>query len=147
MRREEAARLHGPFEGKHFQLAETICVPEPIRRPRPPILIGGNGERKTLRLVAKYADACNIFANSPDVVAHKLAVLDGHCQAEGRDPSTIERTIPFMGNVFADTDSFLNEDGRVRSHGHHDRGSDADGRSGGLLTEVCETLVPRLAEL
>ena len=55
----------GPFTSKHFQLAETICNPHPISTPRPPVLIGGSGERKTLRLVAKYADACNLFAPSP----------------------------------------------------------------------------------
>ena len=65
----------GPFEGRHHQLAETICSPRPITRPRPPILIGGSGERKTLRLVARYADACNLFAADPDDVAHKLDVL------------------------------------------------------------------------
>ena len=56
----------GPYEGRHYQLAETICSPRPISSPRPRILIGGSGERKTLRLVARYADACNLFAISPD---------------------------------------------------------------------------------
>ena len=65
----------GPFEGRHYQLAETMCSPRPISAPRPPILIGGGGERKTLRLVARYADACNLFAFDPDEVAHKLEVL------------------------------------------------------------------------
>ena len=55
----------GPYEGKHYQLAETICSPRPLQSPRPPILIGGGGEKKTLRLVAKYADACNLFGTSP----------------------------------------------------------------------------------
>jgi alkanesulfonate monooxygenase SsuD/methylene tetrahydromethanopterin reductase-like flavin-dependent oxidoreductase (luciferase family) len=84
----------GPFEGRHFRLAETICSPRPIRRPRPPILIGGSGERKTLRLVARYADACNLFARLGSAeLARKLAVLDAHCAIEGRDPSSIERTV------------------------------------------------------
>ena len=83
----------GPYEGRHYQLAETICSPRPIQRPRPPILIGGSGEQKTLRLVARYADACNLFAPDPAVVAHKLEVLDRHCDAESRDPAGIERTI------------------------------------------------------
>ena len=55
----------GPYDGKHYQLAETICVPTPIQQPRPPILIGGSGEKKTLRMVAQYADACNLFSSTP----------------------------------------------------------------------------------
>ena len=65
----------GPYEGKHYQLAETICPPPPIQQPGPPIMIGGSGERKTLRLVAQYGDACNLFATTPAEVAHKLEVL------------------------------------------------------------------------
>ena len=76
---------NGPYEGRHYQLAETLCVPAPLSRPRPPIMIGGGGEKKTLRLVARYADACNLFGTSPADVAHKLDVLRGHCDAEGRD--------------------------------------------------------------
>ena len=80
----------GPFEGKHYQLARTLNSPQPLSRPRPPILIGGGGERKTLRLVARYADSCNLFA-TPDL-AHKLDVLREHCAAEGRDYAAIEKT-------------------------------------------------------
>lgn len=67
-----------PFHGTHYQLGRTLNSPASLTRPRPPIMVGGNGERKTLRLVAKYADACNIFAG-PDA-AHKLDVLRGHCE-------------------------------------------------------------------
>jgi F420-dependent oxidoreductase-like protein len=97
----------GPYEGRHYQLAETICSPRPIQQPRPKILIGGSGERKTLRLVAKYADACNLFATGPDGVSHKLDVLARHCEAEGRDPATIRKTIIGGGDPFADPDGFL----------------------------------------
>lgn len=82
---------NGPFEGKHYQLAETLCSPQPINRPK--VLIGGSGERKTLRLVAQYGDACNLFASSPEDVAHKLDVLRGHCDAVGRDYDEIRTTI------------------------------------------------------
>jgi F420-dependent oxidoreductase-like protein len=84
---------NGPFAGKHYQLAETLCVPQPVQRPRPPLLVAGSGERKTLRLVARYADACNVRGSNPEDVEHLLGVLDEHCAAEGRDPAAIERTI------------------------------------------------------
>ena len=82
---------NGPFQGTHYQLAETLCSPQPINRPK--VLIGGGGERKTLRLVAQYGDACNLFGSSPDDVAHKLEVLRRHCDELGRDYDTIRKTI------------------------------------------------------
>lgn len=82
----------GPFEGKHYQLAETISVPAPVQSPHPPIVIGGSGERKTLRLVAQYADATNLIVADADAAAHKLAVLRQHCDELGRDYDSIERT-------------------------------------------------------
>ena len=85
------SETNGPYEGRHYQLAETLCSPMPVSSPRPRILIGGSGERKTLRLVAQYADACNIFGG-PEEVAHKLEVLRRHCDTVGRDPSEIEVT-------------------------------------------------------
>jgi F420-dependent oxidoreductase-like protein len=98
----------GPFEGKHFQLAETINVPTTIQQPHPPIVIGGGGEKKTLRLVAKYADACNLNVTDVDEVAHKLAVLREHCDAEGRDYASIEKTMQGgPANPVADPDTFL----------------------------------------
>jgi F420-dependent oxidoreductase-like protein len=81
----------GPYEGKHYQLAETLCSPPPLSSPRPRVLIGGGGERKTLRLVARYGDACNING-APEVIAHKLSVLQRHCKEVGRDPGEIEVT-------------------------------------------------------
>jgi alkanesulfonate monooxygenase len=80
-----------PYEGKHYTLARTLNVPQPLRRPHPPILIGGGGERKTLRLVAQYADACNLFAG-PDL-ERKLDVLRQHCADVGRDYDEIEKTV------------------------------------------------------
>ena len=99
----------GAIEGRHYRLAETICEPRPLSQPRPPVLIGGSGERKTLRLVARYGDACNLFATSPDEIAHKLEVLARHCEAEGRDPDTVQRTILGVRDPFADLDGFLGD--------------------------------------
>ncbi|MDO9395441.1 MAG: LLM class F420-dependent oxidoreductase [Herbiconiux sp.] len=80
----------GPFEGAHYQLGRTLSVPAPLSRPHPYLMIGGSGERKTLRLVAQYADACNIFFG--DESAHKLEVLRGHADDLGRDFGSIEKT-------------------------------------------------------
>ncbi len=84
----------GPFEGTHYRLAETICSPPPLRTP--PVMVGGQGERKTMRLVAKYADACNLFANpgdGPAAIERKLEVLRSHCEREGTDYDAIRKTI------------------------------------------------------
>ena len=90
----------GPYEGKHHRLAETLNSPQCLSKPHPPVLIGGSGERKTLRLVARYANACNLFGD-PATVKHKLEVLRGHCQAEGRDYDEIEKTVLFPLNLGA----------------------------------------------
>jgi F420-dependent oxidoreductase-like protein len=82
----------GAYRGKHYQLERPLNSPPPLSRPHPPILIGGSGERKTLRLVARYGDACNIFEAGLEVVRHKLEVLQAHCAAEGRPYAEIERT-------------------------------------------------------
>jgi F420-dependent oxidoreductase-like protein len=82
-----------PFNGKHYQLERPLNSPQAVRRPHPPILIGGGGEQKTLRLVAQYADGCNLFARmGDDVVRHKLDVLRGHCERLGRPYDEIEKT-------------------------------------------------------
>ncbi|CAO5234695.1 LLM class F420-dependent oxidoreductase [Frankia sp. AgKG'84/4] len=80
-----------PYQGRHYQLERTLNVPAALRRPHPPIMIGGSGERKTLRLVARFAQACNLF-NAPDI-EHKLDVLRGHCADLGRDYDEIEKTV------------------------------------------------------
>jgi F420-dependent oxidoreductase-like protein len=98
----------GPFEGQHYRLAETICSPRPMQQPHPPIVVGGSGERKTLRLVAQYADACNLFASDLEAVEHKLRILDQHCADVGRDPAEIERTAQGVGvDPIEDPDEFL----------------------------------------
>ena len=82
----------GPFDGEHYHLGRTLNSPQALSQPHPPILIGGSGEKKTLKLVARYADACNIAAYDLDATAHKLDVLRQHCVNEGRDYDEIEKT-------------------------------------------------------
>jgi len=94
----------GPYDGKHYQLAETICQPQPVRRP--PILIGGSGEKKTLRMVAQYADVWNA-SSTLDELPHKLDVLRAHCDAVGRDVAEIRLTAGYFDDPFADVDSYL----------------------------------------
>jgi len=95
----------GPYDGKHYQLAETVCQPQPIRRP--PILIGGGGEKKTLRMVAQYADVWNSTDYELDVVAHKLDVLQRHCDTVGRDIADIQKTVGLFIDPFDDVDKYL----------------------------------------
>jgi F420-dependent oxidoreductase-like protein len=98
---------NGPYDGRHYRLAETLCVPAPLSRPHPPILVGGGGEKKTLLLVARYADASNVFGSSPDDVAGKLDVLRSHCEAEGRDYDRIVKTVLAVRPALADVDAFV----------------------------------------
>lgn len=98
----------GPYRGKHYTLERTLNSPQPLRTP--PILIGGGGEKKTLRLVAQYAQACNLFAG-PDL-ARKLDVLRAHCADVGRDYDEIEKTVMFpldAGDGGANVDAVLGQ--------------------------------------
>ena len=81
----------GPFDGRVVHAERVMLSPQPISKPRVPILVGGGGERTTLRLVARYADACNVFG-APDMLRHKYDVLRQHCEAVGRDYDSIEKT-------------------------------------------------------
>ena len=97
-----------PFRGRHYQLEEPVNSPPPLRVPHPPILIGGGGERKTLRLVAQYADAWNVFGFLPRAqLAHKLDVLREHCARLERDPATIEKTALLTLDVEQGVDRLL----------------------------------------
>ena len=98
---------NGRYDSKHYHLAETLCSPQPVQRPAPPILIGGTGERKTLRLVAQYADAWNGAFETFEDADHKLAVLYRHCDAVGRDPAEIQKTVMMLGDPMSDLDGFL----------------------------------------
>jgi F420-dependent oxidoreductase-like protein len=100
----------GPFEGDHYRLTETICAPQPLHRI--PVMVGGNGERKTLHLVAKYADACNLIVRgdtAAEAARHKLEVLRRHCEDLGTDYDRIRRTVmvPQPWDPAHDADRFL----------------------------------------
>jgi len=94
-----------PFEGQHYRLGRTLNSPQNVSRPRPYLMIGGGGEKKTLRLVAQYADACNMFAG-PDA-ARKLKILKEHCDAVGRDYDSIEKTTMLSIDPSTTTDDFV----------------------------------------
>ena len=97
---------NGPYKGRHYDLAETRNSPQNIRKPK--IMIGGGGEKKTLRLVARYADACNVFGGLDTAdVEHKLSVLKSHCEAEGRDYDSIEKTVLVTQPALLDVDAWL----------------------------------------
>ena len=139
---------NGPYAGTHYQLAETLCSPRPIQQPTPPILIGGMGERKTLRLVARYADACNLFGSDPAEVAHKLEVLKRHCDAEGTDYDRIEKTIIGGPNAVDDVDEFLRVMERYARMGISKVWNGPAGPDPvAWVREVAPQVVPRLAEL
>jgi alkanesulfonate monooxygenase len=139
----------GPYRGKHYTLARTLNSPQSLRRPHPPILIGGGGERKTLRLVAQYAQACNLF-NSSDL-EHKLDVLREHCAALGRDYDAIEKTVLMPLDPGTDgerVDTMLDELQRLAKLGvEHVHGSVPDVASMTRLELLGERVVPEAARL
>jgi len=95
---------NGPYAGRHYRLAETLNSPQPLQ-DRPPIMVGGSGEKKTLRLVARYADACNMFAGpqiGPGEIARKLDVLAAHCAREGTDFGAIAKTVLWIAPITPD---------------------------------------------
>jgi len=134
----------GPYSGRHYQLAETMCVPMPISQPHPPILVGGGGERKTLRLVARYGDACNLFGSSPADVAGKLEVLRSHCEAEGRDYDRIQKTVLAVRPVLADVDGFLAAAREYAALGVTELQVMPDRHPVEFATEVAERVLPNL---
>lgn len=138
----------GPYDGRHFQLAETVCVPPPVQQSQVPILVGGAGERKTLRFVAQYAAACNIFGVAPDVMRHKLDVLRGHCDDVGRDYDSIEKSMILMADPIGERDEFLRSMGEYAALGITlvTLVPLADDPVA-WTTEVCEQVLPRLQEL
>jgi F420-dependent oxidoreductase-like protein len=107
-----------PYDGKLFHLERPLNSPQALTKPHPPIMIGGSGEKKTLRMVAKYAQACNLFS-SPDL-GHKLDVLREHCEREGRDYDEIEKTAYYaynIGDKGENTAKTIDELGRLSEQG------------------------------
>lgn len=138
----------GAFEGRYYQLAETVCVPPPIRTGGPRVVVGGSGERKTLRLVATYADACNLYGFDPEEMKHKIDVLDGHCADVGREPGEVRRTALAGSDPFADLDAFLR-----RMEAYAALGIEqvwvmpAADDPVGHVERLCEQVLPRLRDL
>ncbi|GLZ04257.1 LLM class F420-dependent oxidoreductase [Actinomadura sp. NBRC 104412] len=135
-----------PFEGAHYRLERPLNSPPALRRPHPPILIGGGGEKKTLRLVAKYADACNLFDG--DELPRKLEVLREHCEREGRDYADIQKTaLSFMAPGDPSVDRAVDIAGRLAEAGiEHVIFSQGTGQDlPGLLSEArpqIEKIIP-----
>jgi F420-dependent oxidoreductase-like protein len=139
----------GPYTGMHYQLAETICEPQPIRRP--PVLIGGDGEKKTLRLVAQYADIWNSTVLEVDGLKHKIDVLNRHCDTVGRDPGEIRKTVGLLVvDPFEDIDGYLKTAASYAKLGvDMINAGPVPGNPDpvGFIRRLGDELIPRLAEI
>jgi F420-dependent oxidoreductase-like protein len=138
----------GAFEGTHVSAERMMNVPQALTRPHPPIMIGGGGEKKTLRLVARHAQACNLF-NGPDL-EHKLSVLRQHCENEGRDYDEITKTVYHVMDVGENgqrTDELLEE---LRDIAHHGvdvtLGMVKHVEKPGTLDHFANTVIPQAAK-
>jgi hypothetical protein len=138
---------NGPFEGTHYQLAETLCVPQPLSRPHPPIIIGGGGEKRTLLLVARHADACNLFGSSPADVEHKLAVLRKHCEAEGREYDSVTKTVLITRPPLADIDGFVADVAAYAALGVTEVQTMPDRHPVEFAEQLAEKVVPKVAAI
>jgi F420-dependent oxidoreductase-like protein len=138
----------GTYDGTHYRLAEAVNVPAPLREGGPRVLVGGSGERKTLRLVAQYADACNLFGFEPEQMRHKLEVLDRHCADVGRDPAEVQRTVLVGEDPLAQTGDFLRRVEQYATLGVEQVwvGPQADDPIGST-TRLCEEILPRLQQI
>jgi alkanesulfonate monooxygenase len=139
----------GPYEGAHYRLGRTLNSPQSLRRPHPPILVGGGGEKKTLRMVAQYAQACNLFAG-PEL-PHKLDVLREHCATLGRDYDEIEKTVMMTldpGENGENADALLEQLGALAALGiTHVQGRVPDAARPGRFDVFAERIVPEAARL
>jgi F420-dependent oxidoreductase-like protein len=139
----------GTYEGTHYRLEELTVVPQPLRPGGPRIVVGGTGERKTLRLVARYADACNLFATGTDEVAHKLDVLRRHCDDLGRDHTEIAKTIVgTLNRPLDDVDSWLATMQEYADLGITQVWVGPDSADPvGWTEQMCDQVLPRLADV
>ena len=138
---------NGPYRGRHYQLEETLCVPAPLGGRRPMVMIGGGGETKTLRLVARYGDACNVFARSVEEVTHKLDVLRAHCDTEGTDFDAIRKTVMYSRGPLRDTNTFLTEAELYAAMGVAEIQILPDRHPVEFTEQVLTTLLPRISAL
>jgi F420-dependent oxidoreductase-like protein len=137
----------GQVRGRHFSATRLLNAPQALTRPRPPIMIGGGGEKKTLLLVARYADSCNLFGSSVADVAHKLDVLRDHCAAEGRDYDSIDKTVLYVRSVPADVDAFLADVAGYAALGVAEVQTVPDRHPVQFAEHLAEQVMPRLADI
>jgi F420-dependent oxidoreductase-like protein len=137
----------GVHDGRHYRLAELTLVPQPLQPRGPRVMIGGSGERKTLRLVAQYADACNLFGTDPDGISHKLDVLRRHCDDVGRDYDEIAKTVVAGGTrPLDDVDAWLASMEKLAAVGIEQVWINPDPTDPvGSTERLAEQVVPRLA--
>lgn len=133
------------FEGKHYALKDAIANPKPVQRPWPPIWIGGRGERKTLRIVAEHADVWNAPGGDVEEYAHLIGVLDRHCEAVGRDPREIRRSVQVRYE--GDGDALLRDVEAMAAHGLDDVIVYVSGGRGEQDGEAATRILPRLRGL
>jgi F420-dependent oxidoreductase-like protein len=140
----------GAYDGRHYRLAETVNSPQSLSRPHPPIMIGGSGERKTLRLVARYADACNLFGDGPRC-AQKLEVLRAHCQDVGRDYAQIQKTAYYaisLGRDRSRSNKVVDDLGKLSEAGIQAAiGSLRGVHDPGVIELVGEQVIPQVKDL
>jgi alkanesulfonate monooxygenase SsuD/methylene tetrahydromethanopterin reductase-like flavin-dependent oxidoreductase (luciferase family) len=139
----------GPYDGQHYHLEELTLVPQPVQAGGPRVMIGGSGERKTLRLVAQYADACNLFGTEPDDMQHKLEVLRAHCDDVGRNYDDIAKTmIASQTRPLDDVDAWLASMETYAGLGIEQVWVGADPTDPvGWTERMAEQVLPRLAQI
>ena len=137
-----------PFEGHHIRASRPLNSPQALSKPHPPIMVGGGGEKKTLRLVAQYADACNVFG-PPPMLQRKFEILRAHCEAVGRNPDEIERSTLQGINFRADNPAAIVERfGELADAGaQHVIFSVADVHDLSNLERIGREIVPQLRDV
>jgi F420-dependent oxidoreductase-like protein len=137
-----------PFEGKYMDATRPLNSPQVISKPHPPILIGGGGEQKTLKLVAKYANASNLFAADMEILAHKLEILKGHCKEIGRNFEEIEITVLDRLPDELNTAAVIEKCKKLREMGvNHVIFQNPHIDTTNLVAEIGEKIIPQVASL